>query len=362
MSKKVRIVSFLVVVLLAAAITLVAVARRSSNESSTASTSNASNTTTVAQSPAPPAAAQTEAPVQAQAEAQAEAQAGPAAEAYETLTQELKALEQDAQRETTAEGRIKALEKMEELLVTFISKYPGTPQAYEASFDAGLVSFTLQKSERAAELLGAFLKNATDAPRDKRAYAHFYLAEVSKNVGDYDAAARNYQAIVGQYADVNPELLKVTQQNMSTLDSERRLGIGMEPIPFEVTGTGGEKISLAQYRGKVVLLDFWATWCAPCRQEMPSVKKVYGKYNANGFEIVGISLDRSRSDFDKYVKQNEISWPQYFDGKYWQNDIARKYGITGIPATFLIDKQGKIRYKSLRGPQLEVAVEKLLKE
>jgi peroxiredoxin/TolA-binding protein len=358
MSKKVRIVSVLVVVLLAAAITIVAVARRSSNESSTSKAASTSNTTTVSQSTAPPAAAQTEAPAQAQAEAPA----GPAAEAYETLTQELKALEQDAQRETTTEGRMKALEKMEELLVTFIGKYPGTPQAYEASFDAGLVSFTLQKSERAAELLGAFLKNATDAPRDKRAYAHFYLAEVSKSVGDYDAAARNYQAIVGQYADVNPQLLQVTQQNMSTLDSERRLGIGMEPIPFEVTGTGGEKISLAQYRGKVVLLDFWATWCAPCRQEMPSVKKVYGKYNANGFEIVGISLDRSRSDFDKYVKQNGMSWPQYFDGKYWQNDIARKYGITGIPATFLIDKQGKIRYKSLRGPQLEVAVEKLLKE
>jgi len=95
---------------------------------------------------------------------------------------------------------------------------------------------------------------------------------------------------------------------------------------------------------------------------MPHVKKVYDKYREKGFEIVGISLDRNRSSLDSYIESNSIRWPQYFDGKYWQNDIAQQYGVQSIPATFLIDREGKIRYKSLRGKQLEVAVEKLIGE
>jgi peroxiredoxin len=95
---------------------------------------------------------------------------------------------------------------------------------------------------------------------------------------------------------------------------------------------------------------------------MPNVIKVYDKYNEKGFEIVGISLDRSRDDFNRYLKTNEMTWPQFFDGKYWQNEVATLYGIKSIPATYLIDKKGNIRYKSLRGRQLEVAVEELLAE
>lgn len=116
------------------------------------------------------------------------------------------------------------------------------------------------------------------------------------------------------------------------------------------------------FKGKVVLLDFWATWCGPCRIDMPHVVDMYKKHHKNGFEIIGISLDRSREALDRYVKANDMNWPQYFDGKYWQNDIAMKYMVRAIPATFLIDKQGVIRYRSLRGRQLEEAVDKLMKE
>jgi len=109
-------------------------------------------------------------------------------------------------------------------------------------------------------------------------------------------------------------------------------------------------------------MDFWATWCGPCVAEMPNVKNVYSKFHPQGFEIVGISLDQNRDRLDQYVKSNQIMWPQYFDGKWWNNDVAVRYGIKSIPTTILVDKAGKIRYKSLRGKQLENAVQQLLAE
>lgn len=111
-----------------------------------------------------------------------------------------------------------------------------------------------------------------------------------------------------------------------------------------------------------VIVDFWATWCGPCVAEMPNVKTVYKKYHSRGFEIVGISLDQSRDKLDAYIQQQGIEWPQYFDGKFWNNDIAQMYGIKSIPTTLLVDRHGKIRYKSLRGRQLDQAVEKLVAE
>jgi thiol-disulfide isomerase/thioredoxin len=284
------------------------------------------------------------------------------AAAYEALSAELKMLEEAAGKERSTERRIDILREMDVLLAEFIDNYPGTPQAHDAAFEAGLVNFTLQKGEKAVMYLEMFLLNATDAPRDKQAFAHFYLAESYKAVGKYDDARAEYDVILNQYRDVDRRLLAAVQQNSQSLESERRLAVGSEPIAFEVTSITGEKISPEQYRGKVLLIDFWATWCAPCKQEMPNVKRVYGKYREKGFEIVGISLDRSRGDLDRYIEKNQIHWPQFFDGKYWQNEIAVKYGISSIPATILVDKKGKIRYKSLRGNQLEVAVKELLAE
>ena len=95
---------------------------------------------------------------------------------------------------------------------------------------------------------------------------------------------------------------------------------------------------------------------------MPNVIKVYDKYNGKGFEIVGISLDRNRDSFDRYIEKYDMSWPQFYDGKYWQNEVAKLYGINSIPATYLIDKKGNIRYKHIRGRRLEVAVKELLAE
>jgi peroxiredoxin len=125
---------------------------------------------------------------------------------------------------------------------------------------------------------------------------------------------------------------------------------------FEAKDLAGQPISLAKFKGKVVLLDFWATWCGPCIGELPNVKQAYEKHHARGFEIVGISLDSQENKLTSFLKQENMTWPQIFDGKGWQSALAQKYGINSIPATYLLDGEGTIIASNLRGPALEQAV------
>jgi peroxiredoxin len=138
------------------------------------------------------------------------------------------------------------------------------------------------------------------------------------------------------------------------------LAVGTIFPDFSERDLDGKPLSLAGYRGKVVLLDFWATWCGPCVGELPNVLKTYAKYHSQGFEIIGVSLDDDRTKLLDFLKQKGMSWPQFFDGKGWKNELAVKYGIESIPATFLLDSQGKIIAADLRGEALEQAVGKAL--
>ena len=133
-------------------------------------------------------------------------------------------------------------------------------------------------------------------------------------------------------------------------------------IDFQVKDLNGNPLSLKKYRGKVILLDFWATWCGPCLVEMPNVKRVYQKYKDQNFQIIGISLDTSRSNLRSYLRREGITWPQFFDGAGWKNSIAQKYGVNSIPRMYLIDGDGLIRKKNVRGRALEVAVAELVRE
>lgn len=136
-----------------------------------------------------------------------------------------------------------------------------------------------------------------------------------------------------------------------------------EVVPdFSATDLDGKPISLKEYRGKVVLLDFWAVWCGPCRLEMPNVKRVYEKLHDSGFEIIGISLDTNESMLRTYIKNNGITWRQVFSGKRWDSPVSRQYGITGIPAAWLIDKDGKLISQRARGSALERMVAEALKK
>jgi peroxiredoxin len=120
-------------------------------------------------------------------------------------------------------------------------------------------------------------------------------------------------------------------------------------------------VNLSSFRGKVVLLDFWASWCAPCRESIPSVIKLYNKYKDKGFEVVAVSIDSKRSQWLKAVKYFKMKYTSLLDPKGWEADVIASYGIEGIPATYLLDKQGRIVAVDAEGAALESAVIRLLK-
>ena len=143
---------------------------------------------------------------------------------------------------------------------------------------------------------------------------------------------------------------------------EKMASLKTKPLDLQFTAADGAEVDLAKLRGKVVLVDFWASWCGPCIVEMPNVVAAYKKLHEKGFEIVGISLDQDKGKMEAAMKKHGMTWAQYFDGKGWQNKISSGFGIESIPAVWLLDKKGMLRETELRGAALAANVEKLLAE
>lgn len=146
-------------------------------------------------------------------------------------------------------------------------------------------------------------------------------------------------------------------------DRLRFFELSKKPFELAFTALDGRRVDLANLRGKVVLIDFWATWCGPCIAELPNVKKVYAEYSSKGFEIIGVSLDaeKDRQKFKDLVESEGVSWPQRFEGKGWKDPLAESYTISGIPAMFLLDQDGMLVSTNARGEKLEQEVKSLLK-
>jgi len=136
--------------------------------------------------------------------------------------------------------------------------------------------------------------------------------------------------------------------------------IGDKAPDLSLDDTAGKAIALSSLQGKYVLLDFWASWCGPCRAENPNVLAAYKKYKGRNFTILAVSLDSKRDQWLKAVQHDGLLWPQVSDLEGWQSGAAAKYGVHAIPTNFLIDPSGVIIAKSLRGPELESKLEEVL--
>lgn len=135
--------------------------------------------------------------------------------------------------------------------------------------------------------------------------------------------------------------------------------IGKKAPDFTMENTEGEPVSLSDFRGKYVLLDFWAAWCSPCRQENPNVVKAYQKYNDDGFTVLGVSLDRKKENWLKAIEKDNLTWTHVSDLEGWENKASNKYGVMSIPQNYLIDKEGTIVGKNLRGEELHKKLEEI---
>jgi peroxiredoxin len=195
----------------------------------------------------------------------------------------------------------------------------------------------LEMMDRNEELLQMFMELEKKHPKDRS--VHRNLAEIYQKLGN-TKLAKEYQ-----------------------LKAEPMLAMIGQPVPdFTATDLDGNPISLEQYRGKVVLLDFWAVWCGPCIAEMPNVKRVYNNYKDEGFDIIGISLDIDEARLRNYLKENDISWQQVFSGEGWQSPVSQQYDIRAIPAQWLIDRDGTLISNRARGKALERLVTDALKK
>ncbi|HEY8780106.1 MAG TPA: TlpA disulfide reductase family protein [Mucilaginibacter sp.] len=147
-----------------------------------------------------------------------------------------------------------------------------------------------------------------------------------------------------------------------SLDVLRNTAIGVMAPDFSQNDVNGAPVKLSSFRGKYVLLDFWASWCGPCRQENPNVVKVYNKYKDKNFTILSVSLDKAdgRNAWIEAIKNDGLTWTQVSDLKFWNNQVAALYAITSIPANFLIDPNGKIIARDLRGDDLETKLGEVL--
>lgn len=277
-------------------------------------------------------------------------------------------------------------------------QYPTAKEIHQVRMLLMQATFFMSQSKKGS---GKYAKQLVDiagriakskAPLDNKVIADFLLTQqVVKAASNPDARKKKIRAYIKKYAKTTAAPSAYTFATRIAMDTAQHgltdtLADEMEkkfpndrgvqnflkntlgrskftnkPFIATMTKLDGSKLVLPKdLKGKVVVIDFWATWCGPCRATIPHLKKVYDKYKSRGVEVVGISLDNNRRDLDSYIKEMDMTWIITYSGKGWKDPTTRKYGISGIPSLWVLGKDGKVYSTNARG-DLEGTIERALK-
>lgn len=288
---------------------------------------------------------------------------------WQKVSEAIEAIKNPKQRPKSREEVVEflktALKTFDDAVAAAVKAAPKNPGRYDAALFEAMVGRAREMAGVAAPEMPAVtlddILKAEDAKPETKSEASFITVMQSLEAAEESGDTAAWMAKAEKHLKDFPAEKRNSMVESKIKSIKATADLKTKPLDMKFTAVDGREVDLSKMQGKVVLIDFWATWCGPCVAELPNVLKAYKELHPKGFEIIGISLDSDKAKLESFVKERGMEWPQYFDGKSWRNEISSQYGINSIPAMWLVNKKGMVVSTNARGG-LEEKVAKLLAE